>query len=54
MVDLLRHTSLLEDARREARAIVARDPELSDPAHRPLRQALLTRWRGKLALATAG
>ena len=54
VVDLLRHASLLEDARREASAIVARDPELSDPAHRPLRQALLTRWRGKLALATAG
>src|SRR5437773_4341417 len=54
VVDLLRHASLLEDARREASAIVARDPELSDPAHWPLRQALLTRWRGKLALATAG
>jgi ATP-dependent DNA helicase RecG len=54
VVDLLRDVSLLEDARREASGIVARDPELSDPAHRPLRQALLTRWRGKLALATAG
>src|SRR2546422_5727236 len=52
--DLLRDTSLLEDARREASGIVARDPELADPAHRALRAALLARWRGKLALATAG
>jgi ATP-dependent DNA helicase RecG len=53
-VDLLRDTSLLEEARREASAITARDRELSDPSHRPLRAALLARWRGKLALATAG
>ena len=53
-VDLLRDTNLLEEARREASAIVARDRELSEPAHRALRAALLARWRGKLALATAG
>ena len=53
-VDLLRDTNLLEEARREASAIVARDRELSDPAHRALRAVLLARWRGKLALATAG
>jgi len=52
--DLLRDTSLLEEARREASAIVARDRELSEPAHRALLAALLARWRGKLALATAG
>src|SRR5438445_212374 len=52
--DLLRDTSLLEEARREASAIVARDRELSEPAPRALRAALLARWRGKLALATAG
>jgi ATP-dependent DNA helicase RecG len=52
--DLLRDTGLLEAARREASGIVARDPELADPAHRALRTALLARWRGKLALATAG
>src|SRR5438132_150817 len=53
-VDLLRDTNLLEEARREASAIVARDRELSEPAHRALRAVLLARWRGKLALATAG
>jgi ATP-dependent DNA helicase RecG len=52
--DLLRDAPLLEEARREAQAIVAVDPELRDPAHRGLRQALLTRWRGKLDLASVG
>jgi ATP-dependent DNA helicase RecG len=52
--ELLRDTALLEDARREAGAMVSRDPELTDPAHRALRALLLARWRGKLALATSG
>jgi ATP-dependent DNA helicase RecG len=52
--DLLRDAPLLEDARREAMGIVAADPELRDPIHRGLRQALLTRWRGKLDLASVG
>jgi ATP-dependent DNA helicase RecG len=52
--ELLRDTALLEDARREANGMVSRDPELADPAHRPLRALLLARWRGKLALATSG
>jgi ATP-dependent DNA helicase RecG len=52
--DLLRDAPLLEEARRDAQAIVAVDAELRDPAHRGLRQALLTRWRGKLELASVG
>jgi ATP-dependent DNA helicase RecG len=52
--DLLRDAPLLEEARREAMSIVAADPELRDPAHRGLRHALLTRWRGKLDLASVG
>ena len=54
VADLLRDAALLEEARREAMAIVAADPELRDPAHRALRGQLLARWRGKLALASAG
>jgi ATP-dependent DNA helicase RecG len=54
VADLLRDGPLLEEARREAQAIIAADPELRDPAHRGLRDALLTRWRGKLALASVG
>jgi ATP-dependent DNA helicase RecG len=54
VADLLRDAALLEQARRDALAIVAADPELRAPAHRGLRGALLARWRGKLALASVG
>jgi len=54
VADLLRDAPLLDEARREAAAIVAVDAELRAPAHRGLRGALLARWRGKLALASAG
>ncbi|HEY7365848.1 MAG TPA: ATP-dependent DNA helicase RecG [Methylomirabilota bacterium] len=54
VADLLRDAPLLEEARREAAALVAADPELRDPEHRALRQGLLARWRGKLALASVG
>ena len=54
VADLLRDAPILEDARREAQTIIAEDPELRQPAHRGLRQALLTRWRGKLGLASVG
>ena len=54
VADLLRDAALLEEARREAQAIVAADPELRAPEHRGLRGALLARWRGKLALASVG
>jgi len=54
VADLLRDTAILEEARREAQAIIAEDAELRSPAHRGLREALLTRWRGKLDLANVG
>jgi len=54
VADLLRDAALLEEARRDALAIVAADPELRAPEHHGLRQALLARWRGKLALASVG
>jgi ATP-dependent DNA helicase RecG len=54
VADLLRDGPILEEARREAMAIVAVDPELRQPGHRGLREALLARWRGKLSLASAG
>jgi len=52
--DLLRDAAVLEEARQEAQAIIAADPELREPAHGALRASLLSRWRGKLALASAG
>jgi ATP-dependent DNA helicase RecG len=54
VADLVRDAPLLEEARREAQAIIAGDPELRDPGHRGLREVLLARWRGKLALASVG
>ena len=54
VADLVRDAGLLEDARRDALAIVAADPELRAAEHRGLRAALLARWRGKLALASVG
>jgi ATP-dependent DNA helicase RecG len=54
VADLLRDAAVLEEARRDALPIVAADPELRAPEHRGLRDALLARWRGKLALASVG
>ncbi|HXG05129.1 MAG TPA: helicase-related protein, partial [Candidatus Binatia bacterium] len=54
VADLLRDAAILEEARAEAQALVAADPELRDPVHRPLREALLARWRGRIGLASVG
>jgi len=54
VADLVRDGAMLEEARQEALALIARDPDLAQPEHRPLRAALLQRWRGKLDLASVG
>jgi ATP-dependent DNA helicase RecG len=54
VADLLRDGAMLEEARREAFALVQADPKLAAPDHRALRTGLLTRWRGKLDLAGIG
>ena len=54
VADLLRDGAMLEEARREAFALVQADPKLAAPDHRVLRAGLLTRWRGKLDLAGIG
>jgi ATP-dependent DNA helicase RecG len=54
VADLLLDGAMLEEARREAFALVQADPRLLAPAHRGLRAALLDRWRGKLDLAGIG
>jgi ATP-dependent DNA helicase RecG len=54
VADLLRDGRVLEEARQEAFALVAADPDLAQPEHRGLRAALLARWRGKLDLASVG
>jgi ATP-dependent DNA helicase RecG len=54
VADLVRDGAVLEEARQDALALVARDPKLLQPEHRGLRAALLARWRGKLDLASVG
>jgi ATP-dependent DNA helicase RecG len=52
--NLLTDAPLLEEARREALALVERDPGLRLPEHGALRDALVARWREKLDLASVG
>ena len=54
VADLLRDGAMLEEARREAFALVHADPQLTASEHGGLREALLARWRGKLDLAGIG
>jgi len=54
VADLLRDGAMLEEARREAFALVQADPKLAASDHRVLRAGLLARWRGKLDLAGIG
>jgi ATP-dependent DNA helicase RecG len=54
VADLVRDAAALEEARTEALALVAVDPDLARPEHRALRAAVLARWRGKIGLADVG
>jgi len=54
LADLVRDEPLLLEAREAAAALVARDPQLLDPAHAVLRRALRERFHDALALALAG
>ena len=51
VASILRDGRLLEEARKEAFAIVERDPGLGLPEHLPARRELLRRWGGRLELA---
>ena len=51
---LLRHGAMLEEARRQAQALLKIDPELHDEAHQPLRAAIEERYEARLGLADSG
>jgi ATP-dependent DNA helicase RecG len=51
VASILRDGRILEEARREAFAIVERDPRLSSPENALLRDELLRRWGGRMELA---
>ncbi|MER3425524.1 MAG: DNA helicase RecG, partial [Nitrospiraceae bacterium] len=50
--NLIRDGVLLEQARREAFALLEADPHLEAPAHHALRAAMLQRWKAKLDLGS--
>jgi ATP-dependent DNA helicase RecG len=52
VADILRDGGVLEEARREAFELVAKDPELCAPGHEPLKAELMHRWGGRLELAS--
>ena len=54
VANIVRDSRILEVAREEAEAWLARDPDLTAPASRRLRAVLEDRWAGRLELARVG
>jgi ATP-dependent DNA helicase RecG len=54
VADFVRDFSLLAEARKEAFALIDRDPPLSKPEHYLMKETLTERWKGKLELARVG
>ena len=54
VVNLMQDAALLEQARRDAFALVAQDPQLSHPDHQILKAAMLRRWQSRLDLGSIG
>jgi len=51
---ILRDLKLMEIAREEARAILAKDPQLKLPEHQDLRKSITHWWQGRMELTLAG
>ncbi len=54
VADLYRDEAILEEAREEAFALVAADPDLARPEHAAAAEALRGRWASRLSLAQVG
>jgi ATP-dependent DNA helicase RecG len=54
VANLVRDAALLEQARKEAFTLLQQDPKLSAPEHQLLRDAMLRKWKAKLALGDVG
>lgn len=52
--NILKDFDIMEMARKEAFGLIAHDPELSEEHHRPLKENLKKRFRGKLDLINVG
>jgi ATP-dependent DNA helicase RecG len=51
---IMRDVGLLERAREEAERVLAKDPELSRPEHRALREMMQRWWGGRMDLTLSG
>ncbi|MBP1710397.1 MAG: ATP-dependent helicase RecG [Deltaproteobacteria bacterium] len=54
IASIIRDARILNDAKEDAFALVARDPLLEKPEHAILKQSLIAKWQGKLDLARTG
>ncbi len=54
IASIVRDTRILTDAKEDAFTLAARDPMLAKPEHAILKEALISRWKGKLELARTG
>jgi ATP-dependent DNA helicase RecG len=54
VADLYRDEAILEAARKDAFALVERDPDLARPEHAAAAEALKLRWAERLSLAQVG
>ncbi|MGC4099333.1 MAG: helicase-related protein [Nitrospira sp.] len=52
VANLVRDGDLLQQARQEACSLLQLDPELKEPAHQGLREAMLRKWEKKLELGS--
>lgn len=52
VANLVRDGDLLQQARQEAFSLLKSDPELKEPAHQGLREAMLRKWEEKLELGS--
>lgn len=52
VANIIRDVKILEAARKEAFEIVSKDPSLTHPEHKLLRQAMEEKWKDKLEIAT--
>ncbi|HRV43811.1 MAG TPA: ATP-dependent DNA helicase RecG [Smithellaceae bacterium] len=54
IASILRDARILNDAKEDAFALIARDPLLTRPEHAILKETLIAKWQGKLDLARTG
>ncbi|MDX9816748.1 MAG: helicase-related protein, partial [Smithellaceae bacterium] len=54
VASIIRDARILNEAKEDAVALVARDPLLEKPEHAVLKEALIMKWQGKLDLARTG